>query len=241
MKTLLLTLLLSSLTASADQAFDLLKASDEGRGSVQDGIQWKIKIQTTEDEESTSREFFVKAKDHDAYVEATAPARNKGEIYIFNDRNMWFFKPSLKKPVSISARQKLTGQAANGDIASTHYARDYTPTIEKTDTINGEKVHVLLLKAKSNNLTYDQIRYYISDKTHLAVKADFLNLQGQAFKIGVMEYKNTLKTKGRTIPFISQLLITDAKFSKNKSSINYESPKLESVSDSLFNVNNLSR
>ena len=150
MKSLLCIALLASLSASADQAYDLLKASDEGRGSVQEGIQWTIKIETTEDEDTTLREFAVKAKDHDAYVEATNPARNKGEIYIFNDRNMWFFKPSLKKPVSISSRQKLTGQAANGDIATTHYARDYTPTIEKTDTLNGEKVHVLLLKAKAN-------------------------------------------------------------------------------------------
>ena len=241
MKSIFLSLLFLTPMAFADQAYDLLKASDEGRGSVQEGLQWKIKIDTTEDDESTSREFTVKAKNHDAYVEAISPARNKGEIYIFNDRNMWFFKPSLKKPVSISSRQKLTGQAANGDIASTHYARDYNPTIEKTASINGEKVHVLLLKAKANNLTYDQIRYYISDKTKLAIKADFLNLQGQAFKIGVMEYKNKLESKGKTIPFISQLSITDAKFPKNKSSINYESPKLENVSDSIFNVNNLSR
>lgn len=241
MKLIFLSLLFITPSAFADQAYDLLKASDEGRGSVQEGLEWKIKIDTTEDDESTTREFTVKAKDHDAYIEAVSPARNKGEIYIFNDRNMWFFKPSLKKPVSISSRQKLIGQAANGDIASTHYARDYTPTIEKTDLLNGEKVYVILLKAKANNLTYDQIRYYISDKTKLAIKADFLNLQGQVFKIGVMEYKNTLKSKGKTIPFISQLSITDAKFPKNKSSINYDSPKLENVSDSLFNVNNLSR
>ena len=241
MKFIFFMTLIGSFVASADQAYDLLKASDEGRGSVQEGLQWKIKIDSTEDDESTLREFTVKAKDHNAYVEATGPARNKGEVYIFNDRNMWFFKPSLKKPVSISARQKLNGQAANGDIASTHYARDYTPKIEKTDLLNGEKVHVLLLKAKTNNLTYDQIRYYISDKTKLAIKADFLNLQGEVFKVGVMEYKNSLKTKGRTIPFISKLQITDAKFPKNKSAINYDSPKLESVPDSLFNVNNLSR
>ncbi len=232
---------LISFSARADQAYDLLKASDEGRGSVQEGLRWNIKIETTDDDETSHREFSVKAKDHDAYVEASSPARNKGEIYIFNDRNMWFFKPSLKKPVSISARQKLTGQAANGDIASTHYARDYTPQLEKTETLNGEKVHVLLLKAKANNLTYDQIRYYISDKSKLAIKADFLNLQGAPFKIGVMEYKNSLKIKGRTIPFISRLTINDAKFSKNKSTISYEAPKVEAAPDSIFNVNNLSR
>jgi outer membrane lipoprotein-sorting protein len=227
--------------ARADQAADLLKASDASRGGITEGLTWKSKIHTVEDGESTDHEFIIKAKDHDAYVETQSPARSKGEVYIFNDRLMWFYKPSLRKPVSISPRQKLSGQAATGDIASTHYARDYTPTLEKTTTLNGEKVYQLLLKAKSNNLTYDQVRYWISDKTRLAVKAEFLTLQGQAFKIGTMDYGNKLKFNGKMIPFVSRLTITDAKFPENKSTIEYDTPKIEDHPASLFNVGNLAR
>lgn len=230
-----------SVALFADQATDLLKASDLHRGGVQEGLTWKATITSTEDGEVSSREFLIKAKDHDAYVEALFPARLKGEVYIFNDRNMWYYKPSVKKPVSISSRQKLTGQAANGDIASTHYARDYDATLEKNETIGGEKFHVLFLKAKANNLTYDQIRYWISDKTKLAIKAEFLTLQGKPFKIGTMEYSNKLTYQGKEIPFVSQLTIEDAKFSENKSVIKYQQPKIEMHGAGLFNVNNLSR
>jgi outer membrane lipoprotein-sorting protein len=226
---------------AGDLATELLKASDQGRGGVQDGVQWEAQIQTFENGEESKRDFLVKAKQQDAYVEATAPAKNKNEIFLFNDRQMWFFKPSLKKPVSISARQKLSGQAANGDIASTNYARDYSPTLEKTEVINGEKFHVLLLKAKAKNLTYDQIRYWISDKTRLAMRADFLTLQGKTFKIGQLEYKNKINIKGKPFPFVSQLIITDAKFNQNKSIIKYSNPKAVEHPDSLFNVNNLTR
>ena len=183
----------------------------------------------------------MKAKGPDALVEATAPARTKGEIYLFNDRNMWFFKPSLKKPVSISPRQKLTGQAANGDIASTRYARDYTPTLEKTEARGADKIYVLLLKAKAPNLTYDQIRYYINGRTKLAEKAEFLTLQGQTFKIGEMEYKNTVSVSGKKEPFISKLSIVDAKFKNNKSEIIYEEPRIENHASAIFNINNVSR
>jgi outer membrane lipoprotein-sorting protein len=241
MKWMLVLPIFFALNAYADLATDLLKASDQGRGGIKEGLTWKTKIDTTEDGENTVREFTVKAKEHDAFVEATSPARNKGEVFLFNDRNMWFFKPSLKKPVAISSRQKLTGQAANGDIASTHYARDYNATLEKTETLNGEKAHVLLLKAKGENLTYDQIRYWVTDKEKLAKRAEFLTLQGVTFKIGEIEYGNKITLAGKKIPFVSKMTITDAKFKDNRSIITYVDPRIEDHPTSLFNVNRLSR
>ena len=225
----------------ADLAMDLLKASDRGRGGLEGGSTWESQVETHEDGEVTVREFLVKAKKTDALVEALSPARNKGELYLFNDRQLWFFKASLKKPVAISSRQKLSGQAANGDIASTNYARDYTPTLEKTETIQGEKVHVLLLKAKADNLTYDQIRYWISDRSKRAIKADFLTLEGKVFKSATLEYKNKLKINHEDIDFVSRLEITDSLNPKNKSILTYKNPKVADHPQKIFNMNNLSR
>jgi outer membrane lipoprotein-sorting protein len=238
---LLVIFAFSSLVRAADISEELLKSSDRARGSFEQGLAWDTQVVTIEDGETSDRKFKVRAKGINANVEALEPARNKGEIYLFNDRTMWFFKPSLKKPVAISARQKLTGQAANGDIASTHYARDYTPTLEKTETLNGEKVCVLLLKAKANNLTYDQIRYWVSDKTKRAVKAEFLTLQGQPFKRATFEYGNKLTAGGQTFDFVSKMEIVDAKFENNKSTLIYSNPKVDNPNESIFNVNNLKR
>ncbi|MFN7903870.1 MAG: outer membrane lipoprotein-sorting protein [Pseudobdellovibrionaceae bacterium] len=227
--------------AEADFAVDLLRASDRGRGGLEGGSTWESQVETHEDGEVLSREFLIKAKKTDALAEALSPARNKGELYLFNDRNLWFFKPSLKKPVAISSRQKLSGQAANGDIASTNYARDYNPTLEKTEVINGEKVHILLLKAKADNLTYDQIRYWIGDKSKRAIKAEFLTLEGKVFKTAILEYKNKLKINNEEIDFVSRLEITDALNPKNKSILIYKNPKVGDHSQKIFNINNLSR
>jgi len=228
--------------ADADQAKSLLATSDRARGSIKKGLQWKATIITTEAGDTSERGFNIKAMGDDAYVEATAPAKNKGEIFIFNDRQMWFFKPSLKKPVSISARQRLVGQAANGDIATTHYARDYDAKIEKTENDPAAgKVYVLMLTAKVKSLTYDKIRYWISEKDKLAIKAEFLTLQGAPFKIGTMKYGNKLTVDGQSFPFVSELTIVDAKFPQNKSIIKYDSPQTTVTPASLFNVNNLTR
>ena len=106
----------------APSAEDLLKDSDRARGAMDDGITWDIDVEESNaDGGSNKVSYLVRVLGNDALAEAIAPARNKGEMMLFNDRNLWFFKPGLKKPVSISARQKLMGQAANGDIASTQY------------------------------------------------------------------------------------------------------------------------
>jgi outer membrane lipoprotein-sorting protein len=223
-------------------AEELLKASDRARGSVEKGLSWVSEVTTTENGRENKKKFKVRAQYVNAYVEAIEPARNKGEIYLFNDRTMWFFKPSLRKPVTISPRQKLSGQAANGDIASTHYSRDYIPKIEREDQIDGEKTKVLLLKAKANNLTYDQIRYWIREKDQLAIQAEFLTLQGKVFKRAKMKYDNQVKGyEGSETVFISEIEISDAKMADNKSIIRYIDPKIDNLKESLFNVNNLKR
>jgi len=227
--------------SEAGLAKELLLASDRARGSLAKGLSWDSEVESREDGEVTTRRFRVRAKGDDALVEAVAPARNVGEIYLFNDRNMWFFKPSLRKPVAISARQKLTGQAANGDIASSQYARDYEPKLEKQDVLNGQKVYVLLLKAKSTNVTYDQIRYWIREKDRLGIQAEFLTLQGQPFKRAQFEYNNQVKTADGSFAFVSEMKITDASFQENVSTIRYQNPKSEDHPDRIFRVGNLSR
>lgn len=219
----------------------LLKISDRARGGLEKGASWDINLKSVEEGNESERTFGVKAKGDNALVEALAPSRNKGEIYVFNDRSMWFFKPTLKKPVVVSSREKMTGQAANGDIASTHYARDYSPTLETTVVEGGDKLYVILLKAKSKQVTYDQIRYWISDKTKLGVKAEFLTLQGKPFKRATFEYKNSIVQGGKKSPFVSQMTLIDAKFKDNRSVMVYTNPKAESHPDAIFNVNNVTR
>ncbi len=241
MKTFIFLTSLVSSIAYSDQATDLLKESDRARGSIESGVTWETTLKTIEDGELSERSFVIQTRGDNAHVKATAPARTKGEVFLFNSRNMWFYRPTLKKPVSISARQKLSGLAANGDIASTNYLRDYDAKIVGDDKVNGETAKVLILKSKTKDVTYDQIKYWISSKSKLALKAEFMTIQGKAFKIATFEYNNTIDSKGRKLPFISRMIIADAKFPENKSIIDYSNPKATEISTSLFNVNNLTR
>jgi hypothetical protein len=223
---------------AADQ---LLKDSDRARGAIDEGISWEIDVDTMEDGVANKVHYAVKVKGIDALAEATAPARNKGEMMLFNDRNLWFFKPGIKKPVAISARQKLMGQAANGDIASTNYYRDYDGKVVGSEMVDGQDTWKLELKAKAKNVTYDGIRYWISKDEHLGVKAEFLTVSGEMFKSATFAYKNRLKLAAKEYPFVSEMRIVNALNKGNVTVLSYHSPYPEKHPDSLFNVNNLVR
>ena len=237
-------LAVSSNSFSAEPtAEEILKDADRGRGSsaVTDGIAWDVIVESNDGSTKNSLTYAVKVKGADALAEATAPARNKGETMLFNDRNIWFFKPGLKKPVAISPRQKLMGQASNGDIASTNYARDYDGTISGSEKVDDQDTWKIELKAKAKNVTYDRIRYWVSKKDRVGIKADFLTVGGDLFKKATFEYKNKLNAGGKQIPFVSKMTITDAVNANAKTILNYKSPKPSKLPDATFNVNNLVR
>lgn len=228
--------------AAAPAAADLLKDADRARGAIDEGISWNVEVEEFSSEGAKNKvSYSVKVLGNDALAEALAPARNKGELLLFNDRNLWFFKPGLKKPVSISARQKLMGQAANGDIASTQYRRDYDGEIVAEEKIDGQDSWKLELKAKAKNVTYDRIRYWISKDQRLGVKAEFLTVGGDLFKSASFEYKNVYKADGKDYAFVSKMTIIDALNPANKTIISYDKPQAAKHAASLFNVNNLIR
>jgi outer membrane lipoprotein-sorting protein len=228
-------------TLSPDEVKKILDYSDRTRGGVKEGLVWDVTLKSWDDGNESEREFIVKNKANDSYVESKKPARYKGEVYIFNTRTMWFYKPDLSKPVAISTRQKLSGAASNGDIASTAYARDYTGKLVKIEKLGEEECYLLHLKSKAKDTTYDQINYWISKKSGLGLKSEFLSLKGKPIKLATFVYQNKIKENGKEFPFVSEMNIIDAKNAKNKSSLIYKNPVAEPQPDSLFNINNLLR
>ena len=245
-RTLLIATLASTLyagvTASAAPDLDqLLKKSDAARSGSSAGMTWKIELVSEDKGTHTESTFLVKTKGGRGLVEALSPPRSKGEIYLFQDRLLWFFKPGMSRPVSLSTRQRLSGQASNGDIAYTNYAGDYNPTYLKDENVDGVPCHMLLLEAKGKDTTYDKINYWISKTGSQGLKAEFLALDGTVMKKGKFKYGQIIKVNGKNLDFVKEMHIEDAQNSKNFSTMRFSTPKTDKHSDSIFNVNNLRR
>jgi len=225
----------------APEAELLLRDSDRARGGVEAGVTWTMEVESADEGTTTQRTFLVRARGVDALAEATAPPRHKGEIILFNDRSLWFVKPGLRRPVSISSRQRLQGEAANGDIASTNYARDYAGRVVGEEVVEGEPAWKLELSARRPDVTYDRIRYWISKRRHLGVRAEFLTVGGDLFKTATFEYGNRVRVAGGEIEFVSRTTIRDAMGAGNVTVLRVSAPRAETHPASLFNVNNVVR
>jgi hypothetical protein len=231
--------------ASPNAALDaaaLLRDADRARGGLEKGVSWKLTVESVEEGVTTRRSMTVRARGNDALADTLAPPRHKGEVILFNDRNLWFVKPGFRRPIAISARQRLQGEASNGDVASTNYARDYVGTVVGEEEVDGDPVWKLDLVARAKEVTYDRIRYWVSQKRRLGVKAEFLTVGGDLFKSATFEYANRVRLPGgEEIAFVSRMLIKDAMGAGAVTVLTYEAPRAETHAPSLFNVNNVVR
>jgi hypothetical protein len=228
--------------AGAPEAQALLRDADRARGGLEEGVTWTVVVDSTEEGETTRRSWLVRARGVDSLCEALSPPRHKGEVVLFNDRTIWYLKPGLRRPIAISARQRLQGDAATGDISSTNYARDYEGAVAGEDDVNGEPAWRLDLVARTRSVTYDRIRYWISKKRRLGIKAEFLTVGGDVFKTAAFEYGSRVRLPGGAeVEFVSRMTIRDAMGAGNVTVLAFEAPRAERHPPAIFNVNNVAR
>ena len=103
------------------------------------------------------------------------PAADRGQAMLMRGRDLWVFMPNISQPVRLSLAQRLTGQVANGDLAA-NFSGDYEPKILRTDTIDGEKMHVLELTAVDRGRHLRQVLYWVRQSNNWPHKAEFYSL-----------------------------------------------------------------
>jgi hypothetical protein len=219
----------------------ILAQSDRARGGGLPGITWDVRAQTTgaDQDDSGSRMLLrVSAATNASVSETLEPVRQKGARMLNVDRVMWLTRPGLKKPIPISPRQRLTGQAAVGDIAATNYVQDYTPRLEREEACGAHQCWVLDLTAKAKNTTYDRILYWVTVDGNVAARAEFYSVSGKLLKSAEFDYGNTIDFDGKRLPFVSRMVIRDA-LTPAATTLEYASIKVQKIPATEFDVGHL--
>lgn len=231
MKTLSLLLFLSgflSLPLAAQDA--ALLAAEKARGIMtgNTGVQWTVNVSGDK-----KAKFLATSKGGTIHAEVIEPADAQGRKYLAEAKGaMWFWKPGLSRAVSVSKKQRLSGDAAIGDIASTSFVEGYKVTGKEPAEYNGESGMVYSMKANSLGDTYAMINYWVSDKGNLGKKAEFYAKSGNLLRTSTMEYNNSINGG----PFLSKMVIED---SSRTITLQFSDVKIGSFPDSLFDKDNL--
>jgi outer membrane lipoprotein-sorting protein len=191
----------------------------------------KIEVKSTEDvDEPWKGDVLIKGKAK-TLIRTTSPARLKGQNYLMLDQDMWAYVPNLKRAVRATLSQKLTGEAANGDIARTRWSGDYSVKFgpPKADQLR------LDLKAARKGLTYEGIRVWVRKDDFRPERAEYLSVSGKVLKTAVFSgYKNLV---GRLRP--TNIAITNQQDPSKNSVIKVLEMREQEMPDSLFTKQSL--
>jgi outer membrane lipoprotein-sorting protein len=108
-----------------------------------------------------------------------APASEKGRSTLRLGENMWLNIPNVGKPIRITNMQSVVGGVFNNaDIMQLDYAEEYD--VKEVKEEEGE--YLLLLKARTKSVAYDQLKIRADKKNRLPTKIECLTEAGMLIK-----------------------------------------------------------
>jgi outer membrane lipoprotein-sorting protein len=226
-----LLLLAVTLPAMAQDAAEIVRQADLARRPGESFI-WKVTITSHEGDRAQTVdgfEVYVKGTSR-VLVRFLAPPRNVGRSLLALDRDLWIYLPDAGKPVRIPLAQRLVGQVANGDIARTDYAGDYTAVLAGSETVEGLACHVLDLTARARDVTYAAIRYWVTRDGLRPLKAQFYAGTGTLLKTGAFDRYQ--EVNGR--PLATRLTLVDAIRKDKRSTLEFHDLRVRDLPDKYF-------
>ncbi|MCX6127907.1 MAG: outer membrane lipoprotein-sorting protein [Proteobacteria bacterium] len=228
MKLIILFCLAWANLGKAQTADEILKKADEIRAPSES---YRMEVTVDSSDQSQFRfEIKIGGKES-SLIRTLSPSREVGKNFLMIHEDMWAYVPNIKRSLRVALNQKLTGQAANGDISRMTWVGDYTPTLEAQ---NAES-WTLLLKAQRRGLTYDGIRIWVNKANFRPINGEYLTMQGKVLKrVEFTEYK---EIAGNTRP--TKIIIKNAERNDEVSVLKIIEMEKASFPSTLFTQNNL--
>src|SRR3954467_277950 len=153
---------------------DIVRRPCEAR-LPQEGFEVLVNIRTLQTGKVREERLFkVLSKGNDNTIVMTLePASERGQILLMKGNDLWMFLPRVSQPVRLSLAQRLVGQVSNGDIARANFAGDYKAKLLGTGKLGGETAYALELIAIDRSVTYQRVRYWVSQATFRPLVAEF--------------------------------------------------------------------
>ena len=174
-------------------------------------------------------EYEVSVKGENSLVKFLS-VRSKGQSLLMRGDDMWFFLPSVARPVRITPIQRLMGNVSNGDLARLRYAVDYEAAIDGPAEVDGVAAIVLELRAKRKGATYQRVRYVLRKSDGRPLTAEYFLTSGKPMKLAT--FGDVREIAGRQT--LTRIDIRDATRVTSRTTIEIVSIQPRELPDKLF-------
>jgi outer membrane lipoprotein-sorting protein len=154
----------------------------------------------------------------------TAPAQDKGQVFLKRNNEMWNWMPSISRiiriPPSMMGQNWMGSDFTNNDLVKANsIVNDYTHTLLGNETIEGYDCYKIQLSPKPNAaVVWDKIIVWIAKDKYFMMKLEFYNENGELVN---RETQSDVKHFGdRDLP--SKLVMTPVKETGKKTILEFQ-------------------
>ncbi len=128
-------------------------------------------------------------------AETLYPPRNEGEKTLRSGKgNMWTYLPKINKVMRVSEGNSFSNSDfSNMDILKPTLSQDYTATLLGIEDVNGEPAYKLELAAKSEDVAYAKILYWIRQRDIYPLQREYYTFSGHLLKRLSLQAKTDLR------------------------------------------------
>lgn len=159
------------------------------------------------------------------------PEVNKGQGYLREDDNVWFYDPTSRKFSHSSIKENLQNtEAKNSDFTVSSLVDDYAIQKISEGMIGKYPVWILDLKARTNEVSYERTVLYVRKDQTMTLKREDYSVNGRLMRTTL--YPKYVPLEGKLLP--SQILIIDEINKGEKSQITMAEQSVEKLPDKVF-------
>ena len=174
----------------------------------------------------------------------TAPARDKGTVFLKRDKEVWNWIPSveriIKLPPSMMSQSWMGTDLTNDDLVrESSVEKDFTHTLLGKETVGGRECYKIQSVAKEEAaVVWGKIVSWIDVKDYIQMKAQFFDEDNEL--VNTFNSMNVKMMGGKMIASKMEIAPADKKNQKTifeYTSLDFTTP----ISDDFFTVQNMKR
>jgi len=185
---------------------------------------------------SLSRDYFMTI--------VTAPAKDKGQVFMKFKTEMWSFTPSInrmiKLPPSMMSQGWMGSDYSNDDLVKqSSIINDYTHTLLTDESIDGKLCYKIeMIPNETANVVWGKVITWIEKENYLSLKSEYYDEEGYIVRSELG--KEIKEFDGRLLPSIIEIIPADEP--ENKTVITIISIDFDiDISESFFSQQNMKR